>query len=101
METAQLIEIFNDVNGLDDPESPITKAIVQEFVEGAMDLSDGKLFADSMRDVIYNITRDIMRFGDALTEQGMTKFRKFCEHCGAGPADADGELPHYRDCQEA
>jgi len=24
-----------------------------------------------------------------------------CPHCGAGPADADGELPHYRNCQDA
>lgn len=24
-----------------------------------------------------------------------------CPHCGAGPPDAKGELPHFRDCQEA
>lgn len=25
----------------------------------------------------------------------------YCPYCGAGPADADGELPHYHDCQDA
>lgn len=24
-----------------------------------------------------------------------------CDHCGAGPPDAEGELPHFRDCQES
>lgn len=24
----------------------------------------------------------------------------YCGHCGAGPADANGELPHFRDCQD-
>lgn len=26
---------------------------------------------------------------------------EYCPHCGAGPADASGELPHFRDCQDA
>lgn len=25
----------------------------------------------------------------------------YCVHCGAGPADAAGELPHYAHCQDA
>lgn len=41
-----------------------------------------------------------LRLTMTLTRDAATDER-YCEHCGAGPADAEGNLPHYRDCQEA
>jgi hypothetical protein len=42
--------------------------------------------------------------GEIISSRAVGNLRDhsaFCPHCGAGPAGEDGELPHYRDCQEA
>lgn len=95
------VRIFNEVNNLSDDASPLANAIVRECIEGATDESTGKFDAATLRIVLFAIAEDCVRFGDAMLAQGFVSYPQYCEHCGAGPADAEGELPHFRDCQEA
>lgn len=100
---------------------PLATAIITEFIECCTMAETEKY---DVKDVVINcgfmLLVDVAKFSKAVSnmtiagvidwnqESVNNPVRKtaktaetYCPHCGAGPADASGELPHYRDCQEA
>jgi len=62
-----LAKIWNTVNGLHDPDSPLTSAIVQEFIEGALDDAvNTDDAAMKIEEVAENLRLDIQRFAARL-----------------------------------